>query len=364
MLRKVMFAVDGRANWASLHSAIAACCAAGHDVRVLAYASALSDRHGSVVDSIRQIAPSVVELPSLIEGGNQAMAASAGAAALGFAPVLSATRPDVVVVCGDRYTVLPIAYTAALLNIVVAHTMGGELSGTVDEGIRHAITKLSHVHFPATEMAARRIVAMGEDASHVHNVGCPRIDFVRAAFGSDRPDCDRNCVVVSQHAVTTEAELAYEQMCATLEAVDTCGAREVHVFWPNTDAGSQAVIEAVRERHSTYLTHRALPPADYARLMARAGCIVGNSSSAIREGAWIGVPAVNVGTRQRDRERAGNVIDVQHSRDEIRDAIRRQLEHGSYPCDSLYGDGFAGEKIAEVLMGELPSVQKRWSEAS
>lgn len=359
-MRKLLVAIGSRANWGSLHTAIRACTSAGIETTVLAYGSALSDRHGAVVEQAEERMLNVVELPTLVEGGLQAMAASAGAISSGFAPVLSAVKPDVVLVVGDRYDVLPAAYDAALMNVVVAHSMGGEASGTVDEKIRHAITKLADIHFPSTTAAAARIRSMGEDPERIHCVGCPRIDFVKEALDGARPDYDRRVVVVAQHAVTTEHTDAYTQMTATLEAVDGVGANEVHLVWPNTDSGAQAIVDAVRDRRSTYQTHRALPPADYARLLARAGCIVGNSSSAIREGAWIGTPAINVGTRQRDRERGRNVIDVSHSRDEIRAAIRRQLEHGPYISDPLYGTGDAGEKIAAVLVGTLPSVQKRW----
>lgn len=359
-MRKLLVAIGSRANWASLHTAVRACISAGIETTVLAYGSALSDRHGAVVEQAEERLLNVVELPTLVEGGLQAMAASVGATVSGFAPVLAAVKPDVVLVCGDRYEVLPVAYGAALMNTVVAHTMGGEVSGTVDEGIRHAITKLAHIHFPATQGAAGRIRGMAEDPAHIHAVGCPRVDFVREALTPQRPDYERGVVVVSQHSVTTEAVDAYQQMSATLEAVDGLGLKEVHIIWPNSDAGGSAVVDAVRDRKAIYLTHRALPPADYARLVARAGCIVGNSSSAIREGAFIGVPAVNVGTRQRDRERGRNVLDVSHNRDEIRAAIKRQLEHGPYTSDTLYGDGHSGERIAEVLGGELPGIQKRW----
>ncbi len=363
-MRRILVAVGSRANWASLHIAVRECIAAGIDTTILAYASAVSDRHGAVVEQANDRMLNVVELPTLVEGGPQAMAATVGAIASGFAPVLSAVKPDVVLVCGDRYDVLPVAFSAAMMNVVVAHTMGGEVSGTIDEGVRHAITKLSHLHFPATPAAARRIEAMGEDTARVYAVGCPRIDFVKDALADVRPVSERTCIVVAQHAVTTEHEEAYAQMSATLEAIGGLSAKEVHIIWPNSDAGGQAIVDAVRDRHATYLTHRALPPADYARLMARAGCIVGNSSSAIREGSWIGTPAVNVGTRQAGRERGRNVLDVQHSRDEIRAAIKRQLEHGPYESDALYGTGDAGKKIAEVLAGELPHCQKRWHEAS
>ena len=359
MTRRILISLDGRANFASLKSAITA-CAADHDVTVLCYAGAVSDRHGDVVEQVRKLGVRVRAVPTLIEGGPDAMAATVGATMLALAPVISDIAPDVALVVGDRYSVLPVAYAAALMNIVVGHVMGGEVSGTIDEGVRHAITKLAHIHFPATELARSRIVAMGEDPARVHRVGCPRIDFVRDAIGDAAIKRDPRVVVVAQHPVTTEYDAAYGQMTATLDAVAGLQMREVHVIWPNSDAGSAAVIDAVRERHATYLTHRALPPEDYARLLARAGCVVGNSSSAIREGAWIGVPAVNVGTRQRDRERGANVIDVGHSRDEIRAAVQQQLAHGSFESDPLYGDGTAGVQIAGLLGGPLPSAQKRW----
>ncbi len=361
--RSILVAVGGRANYATLKNVIRE-CAHTHDVTVLCYAAAVSDRYGSVVAQVRDGGFRVRSLPSLIDGGTQAMTATAGATMTAVAPLLTEVRPDVVLVCGDRYDVLPIAYAAALQNIRVAHVMGGEVSGTIDEGIRHAITKLAHIHFPATEQARQRIIRLGEDQAHVHVVGCPRLDFVRETLAYDRPAQDPDTIVVSFHPVTTEAHLAGEQTQELLDAVLSVATMwgERHLIWPAGDAGSEAVIDALRceEYEDEFITHRAMPPADYARLLARATVLVGNSSSAIREGAFIGVPAVDVGSRQQGRERGANVVHAEPIAPDIAAAIRRQLEHGPYDSDPLYGDGHASERIADVLAGELPAIQKRW----
>jgi UDP-hydrolysing UDP-N-acetyl-D-glucosamine 2-epimerase len=290
--------------------------------------------------------------------------------------VFELLQPDIVVTVADRFETIATAIAASYMNIPVAHTQGGEVSGSIDESVRHAVTKLSHVHFPATELAARRIVAMGEQPSAVFPVGCPSIDLVaRVGLDLDRDaiselggagspvDLEKPFVLMMQHPVTTEYGEGFAQISKTLEAVAMLGMQAL-VFWPNADAGSDDIAKGIRifrelGRDHAFHFFRNLAPETFVKLMAHCACIVGNSSAAIREGSFLGTPAVTIGSRQRNRERGENVVEVEHDQGQIADAIRDQIRHGRYPGSSLFGDGTAGKQIAEVLATVSPQLQKQ-----
>jgi UDP-hydrolysing UDP-N-acetyl-D-glucosamine 2-epimerase len=269
------------------------------------------------------------------------------------------------------------ALAATYMNIPLAHTMGGEVSGNIDESIRHAVTKFAHVHFPASQGAAERIVRLGEDPASVHLVGCPRMDLVAEVLeeGDDglsdlfatgvggRFSLEEPFLLVSQHPVTTEYGDGKRQIQETLKAVQTLDVPAI-VLWPNADAGSEHIaagIRQFREHNDDSRLHffKNLPTDDYVKLMARTAALVGNSSSAVREGAFIGTPAVNVGPRQEGRDRGSNVVDVDYDAGQIADAIRSQMAHGRYESEPIYGDGHAGERIADVLATRELSIHKR-----
>jgi UDP-hydrolysing UDP-N-acetyl-D-glucosamine 2-epimerase len=293
--------------------------------------------------------------------------------------LLDLLKPHVVVSVGDRFETMATAIAAAYMNIPVAHTMGGEISGTIDESVRHAVTKLSHVHFPANRQAAERIIRMGEDPSAVYVVGCPRIDLVAeiveqdSALGSTdwleregagaHIELDQPFLLVTQHPVTTEYGQGEAQINETLAALQELRMPTI-MLWPNADAGSEDTARGMRkfrERHRPeYIRfYKNFPIETWVRLMLASACVVGNSSAPIREGAYIGVPAVNIGTRQRGRDRSSNVVDVGYDRAEIVAAVRAQIAHGRYASDHLYCDGRAGGRIASVLAETPLSVQKR-----
>jgi UDP-hydrolysing UDP-N-acetyl-D-glucosamine 2-epimerase len=380
-MKKICVVVGSRANYSSIKSVMAA--VREHpalELQLVVAASALLDRYGSVVNLIEKdgFEPSA-RIYMLIEGETPAtMAKSTGVGLMELPTVFERLRPDVVLTVGDRFETMATTLAAAYMNIPVAHTMGGEVSGTIDESIRHAVTKFAHIHFPASREAAERIVKLGEPPETVHLVGCPRIDLVadilRATGGIDehlfdlgvgsKLDLSQPFILVSQHPVTTEYGEGERQIHATLEAVRETGLPAI-VLWPNADAGSEDIARGIRKLRERQLGDRMhffknLPTATYVQLMARTACLVGNSSSGIREGAYIGTPVVNIGTRQIMRERGANVIEVPHEKDAILGAIRRQLEHGRYPMEPIYGDGTAGRQIAEILAGLGPvNVQKR-----
>lgn len=351
------------------------------DLKLVVGASALLDRYGSVVNLIERdgFVPSA-RVHMLIEGESPAtMAKSTGLGLMELPTIFEQIAPDVVLTVGDRFETMATTLAAAYMNIPIAHTMGGEVSGTIDESIRHAVTKFAHIHFPASREARDRIIRLGEQPESIHLVGCPRIDLIREILqGHDERDdlnrlfeagvgakfdLNRPFLLVLQHPVTTEYGAGEVQITATLEAVDATGLPAI-VLWPNADAGSDDIARGIRkwrERGRDRNMHffKNLPIDVYVCLMTRTVCLVGNSSSAIREGAFLGTPAVNLGSRQQGRERGANVIDAPHERDAILAAMQAQIERGRYPTDPIYGDGRAGERIAEVLATVRPEIQKR-----
>lgn len=371
--------VGSRANYSSIKSAMRAI--KGHPGLVLQLvvgASALLDRYGSVVDIIQRDGfEPAARLFMLIEGETPTtMAKSTGLGLLELPTIFERLGPDVVLTVGDRFETMATTLAAAYMNIPIAHTMGGEVSGNIDENIRHAVTKFANIHFPACEDARERIIKLGERPEAVHMVGCPRIDIVaeilredvdvtRQVFGEGVGaafDLKKNFLLVSQHPVTGEFGRGEEQISATLGAALDTGLPAI-VLWPNADAGSEDVARGIRkfrERHSSAPFHyvKNLPPEVYVPLMARTSCLIGNSSSAIREGAFIGTPAVNVGTRQTARQRGGNVVDVDYNAKAIRDAVADRLRSGRFPSEPIYGDGKAGPRIADVLSSEKLSIEK------
>jgi UDP-hydrolysing UDP-N-acetyl-D-glucosamine 2-epimerase len=379
-MRKVCVVVGSRANYTSIKSAMRAIKAhVDLELNLVVGASALLDRYGTVVELIEQdgFRPDH-KVFMLIEGETPAtMAKSTGLGLLELPTAFEHLEPDVVIAVGDRFETMATALAATYMNIALAHTMGGEVSGNIDEPIRHAVTKFAHVHFPACTDAAERIIRMGEPRERVYMVGCPRMDLVSEALADGSHDLselftegvggrfelDEPFLMVSQHPVTQEYGQGVEQITETLQAVAEVGL-PAFVFWPNADAGSEHVAAAIRgfrEQNDDSRLHffKNLPAADYLKLMLRTACIVGNSSSAIREGSFIGTPAVNVGPRQMGRQRGSNVIDVGYDRREIVDAVRAQLEHGPYQHEPIYGDGQAGGRIADILATCDLSIVKR-----
>ncbi|MDX6507196.1 MAG: hypothetical protein QOG06_1840 [Gaiellaceae bacterium] len=380
-MKKVCVVVGSRANYSSIKTAMRA--VRDHDaleLQLIVGASALLDRYGTVADLIEEDGFRADEkVFMLIEGETPGtMAKSTGLGLLELPTAFDRLRPDVVLTVGDRFETIATALAASYMNIPLAHTMGGEVSGNIDESIRHAVTKFANVHFPASEDAAERIVRMGEDEATVHMVGCPRIDLVAEVVAEPSSDglgdllrfgvggtfgLDHPFLIVSQHPVTTEYGDGERQIAETLGAVQRLDLPAI-VLWPNADAGAEQVARGIRkfrehEDDSKLHFFKNLPTDDYVRLMRKTACLVGNSSSAIREGAFIGTPAVNVGPRQAGRLRGSNVIDVDYDRAAIEDALRVQLEHGPYKSEPIYGDGRAGGRIAEVLARDEISIRKR-----
>lgn len=385
MKRKVCVVVTARPSYSRIKTALAAIRSHPDlELQLVVGASALLDRYGTAIRFIEEDGfPVAARVYMVLEGENlTSMAKTTGLGLLELATVFDNLRPDVVVTIADRYETLATAVAASYMNIPLAHVQGGEITGSIDEKVRHAVTKLSNLHFASSRPAAHRIVGMGEDPDAVHVTGCPSIDLAAAMAGDGHLDFDpyaryggvgepvplHDYIVVLQHPVTTENEKARAHAEETLHAVTQLG-RPALWFWPNVDAGSDgtsAAIRAFREREHPAAIHffKGMSPSDFLKLVTSSRCLVGNSSMGIRECSYLGVPVVNIGTRQAGRDRGANVLDVGYDRRAIAEAVKCQSARGRLPMDTLYGDGHAGERIARLLAGEPLTIEKRLKEAS
>ena len=379
-MRKICVVVGSRANYSSIKSAMRAID--NHPdltLQVVATASALLDRYGQVVDLVESDGFKIDDrVYMLMEGETPlTMAKSTGIGTIELASSFDRLKPDIVVTIGDRFETMATTIAATYMNIALAHTMGGEVTGTIDESIRHAITKFAHIHFPACNDAVERITKLGELPESIHNVGCPRLDLVADIIDNldqvdmssivtegvgDKIDITKPFVLLSQHPVTTEYGKGEEQILNSLRAIKDTGLPAI-VLWPNGDAGSEDIARGMRkfrehEDRGNFHYFKNLPIDVYIKLMKNTACLVGNSSSGIRDGAFIGTPSVNIGTRQNMRERGQNVIDVDNDQQAIHSALLQQIKHGAYASAAIYGDGKAGERIADVLANCEWQIQK------
>ena len=344
------------------------------DLKLVVGASALLERYGEVVTIMRSdgFEPDA-SVYMVVEGENLvSMAKSTGLGMVELATIFDRVEPDVVVTIADRYETIATAIAASYLNIPVAHIQGGEVTGSIDDKVRHAVTKLSNLHFVSNDEARDRVVSMGEDRGSVFVTGCPSVDLAAEVAADATLDfdpfvkypgvgvefkLDEGYVVVLQHPVTTEHATARQDVTETLHAI-----RDLDLptfwFWPNVDAGSDELSKGIRlfrETESADNIHfvKNMAPEDFLRLIANSLCVIGNSSVAIRECSFLGVPAVNVGSRQMGRTRGANIVDVECRTSDIERAVRTQIAHGPYPTETIYGNGDAGQRIADLL-GALP----------
>ncbi|HXE81367.1 MAG TPA: UDP-N-acetylglucosamine 2-epimerase [Vicinamibacterales bacterium] len=380
--RKICVVVTARPSYSRIKTALKAIDAhADLELQLVVAASALLERYGSAIQAIERDGFEIRHrVYMVLEGENLVTSAkSTGIGLSELATVFDNLKPDAVVTIADRYETLATAIAASYMNIPVVHIQGGEVTGSIDEKVRHAVTKLANLHLVATKRARERVIRLGEPEESVFLTGCPSIDIAaevaaRPALDFDpfekyggvgpREDLSNGYLVVLQHPVTTEYECARAQVEETLYAVKDIGL-PVLWFWPNVDAGSDGTSKGIRmfrEREKSannFHFFRNMYPEDFLRLVYGATAIVGNSSVAIRECSYLGVPAVNIGTRQQGRERGANVIDVGHDRAAIAAAIREHMRRGRPPSDHLYGDGQAGERIAKCLAEAALTIDKR-----
>lgn len=364
-MRKILYVTGTRADFGLMASTLQRIAAhPALELQIAVTGMHLSPAYGETVRDIEALGlPIVARVPTDVEGRTPlSMARNVGQAVIGLSDAIAQARPDLVLVIGDRGEMLAGALAALHLGIPTVHLHGGERSGTIDEPVRHAITKISHWHFVATEESRQRIVRMGEREDRVWVTGAPSLDGLDVLAATSRAEVLKQIglpagaeyVLVLFHPVVQEiAQMRAQTLQLTQALGDVLAGQGTHMVWlaPNADAGSAEILGALQEGASalpvTRITHMARPLFIAAVKQARA--LVGNSSAGIIETASLGTPVVNIGTRQRDRERNLNTIDCGTSRKAIAAALRQALAHGPYPCANRYGDGHAGERITELL---------------
>ena len=382
MKRKICVVITARPSYSRIKTALTAILRhPGLELQLVLAASTLLDRYGN---TIRQIEKDGFHIAAkvfmVLEGENLVTSAkTTGLGLMELATVFDNLKPDVVVTIADRYETIATAIAASYMNIPLAHIQGGEVTGSIDEKVRHSVTKLADLHFVATDKAAERVIRMGEDPQRVFMTGCPSVDLAAqvlqnpaldfdpveryAGVGTRLRNVSQDYLIVMQHPVTTEYEQARAQVLETLHAIRDIG-MQTYWFWPNVDAGSDGTSKGIRafrenENPPNILFFKSMAPEDFLKLLFNSRGIVGNSSVAVRECSYLGVPAVAVGGRQGGRERGRNVLDVGYERESIKQAIRQHLMNGRYPSDLLYGDGKAGERIADLLATLPLSIEKQ-----
>lgn len=337
---------------------------------VLATGMHFSRRHGYTVDEIREthFADELIEVPSAgADDSPGAVAATMARGIAGFAEVFQQGTLTLLVIMGDRFDALPAALAALPFNLPVAHISGGDVTvGAIDDSVRHALTKLSHLHFPAHQTSARRIIQMGEEPWRVTTVGEPGLDALRdfpfedreTVFGGLGLDVDRPVSVFTYHPETLDPEGSKGAITAILAAADGIESQIVFTY-PNTDTGSAAIIDAIEaycRRRSDCQVHASLGRERYLNLLHSADCMVGNSSSGIVEAPSFELPVVNIGDRQRGRIISANIVNASTDTQAVArawekaldQAFRRKLSGLTNP----YGDGHAVERI----LGRLKTV--------
>ena len=295
------------------------------------------------------------------------MAKSTGLSIIETSTFFENHKPDAVIVIADRFENLSVAISASYLNIPLIHIQGGEVTGSIDEKVRHAITKLSDIHFVATKRSKKFLIKMGENKKNVFLTGCPSIDIAFKAksklskdfFKKNKgvgnvPKYYEKYIVVMHHPETTKFNETYSQILQTINAILKLKDIKIVWLWPNIDAGSDIISKQLRILRENKLASnisffKNFTPENYIKLIYNSECLVGNSSSGIRESSFLSIPVVNIGSRQKNRERGLNVIDVEYNQNQIFNAILKQMQNRKIKKSFIYGDGFAYKKIVNLL---------------
>ncbi len=371
MIKNICVVVNNRANYARVKSLLKEINLSSKlKLKLVIGASSLLQKYGELESVIKKDKFKVSEkFYSILEGGNNlTMAKSAALTLLEVVDVFEKIKPDLVFVVADRFENLSVAMAASYMNIPLAHLQGGEITGSIDEKVRHAITKLSDLHFVSTERSKKFVIQMGENVKTVFNTGCPSLDIINILklkkFSSKdlnqiKKDLkNKNYMVVLQHPVTNEIKETKKQIKNTLKAViNVCIRKKISAvwLWPNVDAGTDLISKELRifkdksPHKNKVIFIKNLVPEDYLSLLHNSKCLVGNSSSGIREASFLGIPSVNIGTRQSYRETSKNVINTNHNPEKITKAIQYHLKKGKYKGSNLYGNGKAAKKIVSIL---------------
>lgn len=369
--RKICIVITARPSYSRIKTAIAAIKAHPKlQLQLVVAGSALLDRYGTAADYIESDGFKIDEKVFMVlEGENKtAMAKTTGLGVMELANVFYNLKPDAVITIADRFETIATSIAASYQNIPLVHIQGGEVTGNIDEKVRHANTKLADIHFVASEEAKERVIKLGEDENYVFNTGCPSIDLASQISNLNGLDFNpiekyggvgglqkvpENYIVVLQHPVTNEYKEAKESVTKTLNVINELSI-PTFWFWPNVDAGADGTSNGIRSFREKYNPKhirffKNMDSMDFLKLLKNSQCLIGNSSVGIRECSFLGIPVVNIGTRQHRRQRGQNVIDVTYDESNIKEAIKMQLKKPMNKRSTIYGDGNSGEMIADLL---------------
>jgi UDP-hydrolysing UDP-N-acetyl-D-glucosamine 2-epimerase len=375
---KVCIVIASRANYGRVKSLIIELKKnPKYKLQIILAASSLLEKFGNLKkilkkDNIKHHK----EAYFIIEGENPlTMAKSTGLALIELCSAFNDLKPNIVITVGDRYETMATAIAASYMNIRLAHIQGGEITGSIDESVRHAITKLSHIHFVATKKSKENVIKLGENKKYVFSVGCPSLDKIKEDINKyktkvpvlnggigPKVNFKKKYLLVVFHPVTTEYGQSYKQTQELINSIKNINIPTIWL-WPNVDAGSDGISKCIRMNRElgnlkNVTFYKNLPVDVYNFILKNAFCAVGNSSSFIREGSFLGTPCVLIGERQNKRELGKNVIKSKIEKNEILRKINIQINNKKIKKTKLYGDGNASKKISKLIYKLRPNIQK------
>jgi UDP-hydrolysing UDP-N-acetyl-D-glucosamine 2-epimerase len=378
MIKKICIPITSRGNYGKVRSIVDELTKSkNYEIIIMAGGSATLEKYGNIFasDYINNI-PRVHNIQFLLdEQTPYSMAQSTGNSIIEFSKFFKKVKPDLVFVIADRFESLVIAIASTYMNIPIVHLEGGEVTGSIDESIRHAISKLAHIHFPATTESKKRLIKMGEDPKFIHNVGSTSFDLLEKCRANkinelhkfqdsidNSPSMhveSKKYLVVVKHPITTEYDNNYKNTMELLKAINEINMK---TFWimHNMDAGSDGINKVFKNiKNNNIILCKSMPLEIFGTMLNHAACIIGNSSAGIRESSFLGLPSVNIGDRQKSREKLDNVIDIKCDHKKIYSAIKLQLKKKKYKRNFTYGNGSAGKKIASILSKSKIILQKK-----
>ena len=379
-MKKISVVIINRSNYARLKPLLIQIKKSKKlKLSIITGSSSILSKYGDASNQIKRDGFQIdYEFYSHLAGENiHSMTKSSGLIILELSTILAKIKPDLILISADRFETLATGITASYMNIPICDVMGGELTGSIDEKVRHSLTKLADFHFPNTNRSKKIIIQMGENPKNVFNVGCPSIDLIKSinfnkmvnlnkySFGRGyRVNLKNKYLTVLIHPDTKKYKDNKQLVLETCKALKTIK-YPIIWLWPNIDAGADLIAKHVGEfadknKQIKFNFYKHFEPEDYLKIINGSACLIGNSSSGIRESSYLGVPVVNIGNRQIHRERAKNVIDVKENYLKIRNAINKQVSKKKYKKSFLYGDGNSCKKMVKILEKIIPTSDKKF----
>ncbi|NLA85239.1 MAG: UDP-N-acetylglucosamine 2-epimerase (hydrolyzing) [Clostridiales bacterium] len=339
------------------------------ELKAIVTGAHLSPLYGNTYKLIEKDGYDIIKLETLLSSDKlSGRCKSVGIQIMGLTDIVSREKPDWLLVLGDREESITTAIVGTYLNIPVAHLCGGDrVVGNIDDSIRHAVTKLAHLHFPTTKENGERIIKMGEEPWRVHVVGNPALDSIRkqpylgldyinGKLGTNIKE-NEPFILLIKHPLSSEVELAEKQMEITMEAISELGYKTI-VIYPNADAGNYGMIQVIKKYEKKFDFIKAfetLPRDIFVNLQRKTALLLGNSSAGILEAPFLGLPVVNIGSRQKQRQHSENIIFVPHDKEKIKEAINKVINDKEFirickNCSNPYGDGYSSKRIVDIIL--------------